>query len=88
MTILLLFFMVFGREACDILTPQPGMEPTLSALKGKVLTTGPPGKSRHHEDLLSFLSEVWQRRGVQSMLSLSPTSVVNTCHPALMREVE
>ena len=28
-----------------ILAPQPGIEPTLPALEGEVLTTGPPGKS-------------------------------------------
>ena len=33
------------RQACEILTPWPGMEPTLSALGDEVWTTGPPGKS-------------------------------------------
>ena len=33
------------HEACGILVPWPGIEPAPSALKGKVLTTGPPGKS-------------------------------------------
>ena len=44
-TILLLFyvFCVLGK-ACGILTPQPGIEPTLPTLEGKVLTTGPSGK--------------------------------------------
>ena len=40
-----LCFIFFSKEACGILAPQPGMEPTPSALGGKVLTTGPPGKS-------------------------------------------
>ena len=31
--------------ACRILVPEPGMETAPSALEGKVLTTGPPGKS-------------------------------------------
>ena len=35
----------FGHEACEILAPQPGIEPVLPAMEGKVLTTGPPGKS-------------------------------------------
>ena len=35
----------FGREACGILVPRSGIEPTPPALKGNVLTTGPPGKS-------------------------------------------
>ena len=38
-------FWYFGHEACGILAPQPGIEPTPPALEGKVLTTGPPGKS-------------------------------------------
>ena len=47
-TVLLLLFVfwVFGPEACGILVPQPGIKPTPSALKSKVLTTEPPGKSR------------------------------------------
>ena len=35
----------FAREACGILVPRPGIEPTAPALEGEVLTTGPPGKS-------------------------------------------
>ena len=31
--------------ACGILGVQPGIEPVSSALPGRVLTTGPPGKS-------------------------------------------
>ena len=38
-------FWVFGPEARGILVPRPGIEPTLPALEGKVLTIGPPGKS-------------------------------------------
>ena len=38
-------FWFFGREACGILAPQPGIEPAPPALQGKVLTTGPSGKS-------------------------------------------
>ena len=38
-------FWFFGPEACGILAPQPGIEPTHPALEGEVLTTGPPGKS-------------------------------------------
>ena len=38
-------FWFFGREACGILAPWPGIEPTPPALEGKVLTTGLPGKS-------------------------------------------
>ena len=52
-TILLLVFFVFffmfwffGCEACGILAPQPGVEPTPPALEGEVLTTGLPGTSQ------------------------------------------
>ena len=34
----------FGCEACGILAPWPGVEPSLSALEGGVLTTRPTGK--------------------------------------------
>ena len=39
------YFGFFGYEACGVLAPQPGTEPAPPALEGKVLTTGPPGKS-------------------------------------------
>ena len=38
-------FWFFGREACGILAPRPGIEPAPPALEGEVSTTGPPGKS-------------------------------------------
>ena len=40
-----MFFVFFGREACGILAPQPGVEHAPPVLEGEVLTTGPPGKS-------------------------------------------
>ena len=47
-TILLLFYVLgfFGRKACGILAPRPGIEPAALAMEGEVLTTGPPGKSQ------------------------------------------
>ena len=42
--LILFFFLFFGREACGILAPWPGIKPAPLALEGKVLTTGPPGK--------------------------------------------
>ena len=36
-------FVFLATEAYAILAPQPGTEPTPSALEGEVLTTGPPG---------------------------------------------
>ena len=44
-------FWFSGCEACEILEPQPGIEPTHPALEGEISTAGPPGKS-----LLSKLS--------------------------------
>ena len=38
-------FWFFGSKACGILAPQPGIELVPSALKGDILTIGPPGKS-------------------------------------------
>ena len=42
-----LCFVFFGRETCEVLAPQPGIEPAPPTLEGEVLTTGPPGKSLH-----------------------------------------
>ena len=45
-TILLLMFMLFvDPEACGILVLRSGTESVTLALKGGVLTTGPPGES-------------------------------------------
>ena len=41
-----LSFSVFGQVACRILVPRPGIEPEMLKWKCRVLTTGPPGKSR------------------------------------------
>ena len=48
-------FWVFGLEACGILAPRPGIEPSPPALEGEVLTTGPPGKSLYWVSLVVFL---------------------------------
>ena len=44
---MLLFYVLFclGHESCGILSPRAGTELSPSALEGKVLPTGPPGKS-------------------------------------------
>ena len=39
-------FWFFGREACGIRVPQPGIEPAPPVWEVEVLTTGPPGKSQ------------------------------------------
>ena len=47
-TVLLLFCFVlvfFCHKACEILAPQPGMEPAPPAVEDKDLATGLPGKS-------------------------------------------
>ena len=41
--LLLLYILIF--LAYEILTPQPGIEPSVPALEGEVLTTGLPEKS-------------------------------------------
>ena len=38
-------FLFFGQEIFGILALQTGIEPTLPALEGEVLTTGSPGES-------------------------------------------
>ena len=38
-------FWLFGHEAYGILAPQPGLELAPPLLEGRVLTSGPPGKS-------------------------------------------
>ena len=38
-------FLIFGREACEILALQTGLEPASPVLGGEVLTTGPLEKS-------------------------------------------
>ena len=38
-------FLVFGPEAFGLVASPPGMEHIPPALEGKVLTSGPPGKS-------------------------------------------
>ena len=48
-------FWVFGLEACGILAPRPGIEPSPPALEGEVLTTVPPGKSLYWVSLVVFL---------------------------------
>ena len=47
-------FWFFGHEACGILAPGPGIEPTSPALEGEVLTTGLPGKSPQCLFFLTF----------------------------------
>ena len=51
----------FGHEACGILAPRPGIEPTVPALGGEVLTTGLLGESLYtfflEQELQTFFCE-------------------------------
>ena len=62
-------FWFFGCKECGILAPQPGIEPTPSALESQVLTTGPPGKSLflHHFGPTSTLVSVIPASGTITM---------------------
>ena len=42
---LIMALRLHSSEACGILVPHPGIQPTSPALEGRFLTTGPPGKS-------------------------------------------
>ena len=55
-------FWFFGQEACGILAPRPGIESTLPALEGDVITTGPPRKSQCHFFWLSFSLENFKKQ--------------------------
>ena len=46
-TVLLLFYvLVLGPPGITVLAPKPGMESAPPVLEGKILTTGPTGKSQ------------------------------------------
>ena len=42
------FFFFFDQEASGILAPRLGIKPTVRALEGKVLATGPSGSPLHY----------------------------------------
>ena len=50
---LFIVFVLSHHRAFGVLVPQPGIEPTLLALKGRVLTTGLPGRSWYWTVLFS-----------------------------------
>ena len=56
-------FWFVGCKACEILAPQPRIEPTPLALEGKVLTTGSPGKSQSRVILKELRPESPALRG-------------------------
>ena len=46
------FLHFWGHEVCGILVPWPGFELALTALEGKALTNGLPGKSAKYRHFL------------------------------------
>ena len=46
--IMVFFFFFFCQEASGILAPRLGIKPTVPALEGKVLATGPSGSPLHY----------------------------------------
>ena len=62
--------------ACEVLVPQPRIKPTSPALKGRFLTTGPPGKFLglpiFKEDIISRqgILKGWWSKGVSWSLAL------------------
>ena len=59
-----LYFVFFGQEACGVL-PQPGIKPTPPALEGKVLTTGPPGKSHMGSLIAACIQDLIPWAGIE-----------------------
>ena len=73
--LLLLYVFCFGHEACGILALRPGIKPTPPALKGEVLTTGPPGKSLEYCVLnKACLQEKRVNQGLLDLEGKFPTS--------------
>ena len=48
--VLIFLFFFFGCQACGILALWPGNELAPPALRGEVLTIGPPGKSQKSQN--------------------------------------
>ena len=75
-------FWFFGHEACGIFAPQPGIEPALIALEGKVLTTGPSGKclfyilSNEMNILVECISQCFHAKPGQSLEVSTPVGLV------------
>ena len=72
-----------GAMARRILVPHPGIKPVSSALQGRFLTTGPPGKSQAHPFSLSLcrlgkesveLSQLKGLRKIGAAFFVSPSS--------------
>lgn len=65
---------------CEILAPQPGSEPALPALEGKVLTIWTPRKSRYPIFQVGILGLIefsdWPKVAPANTVSLRQTSPV------------
>ena len=69
-TIVMCFmFCFFVHEACEILVPQPGIQPAPPAFEGEVSTTGQSGKPQMHSIIICMFGgrqtkprqEVWPK---------------------------
>ena len=69
-------FWFFGHEACGILAPRPGIEPAPPALEGKVLTTGPPGKSLIFLFIQNIYHQITSCYGLNCVCPTSPNTNV------------
>ena len=73
-------FVFFGHEACESSAPRPGIEPRPPALEGRVLTTGPPGKSLTHS---FYLPGPWWLFSLQSLSSRLVLGLATLDQPGL-----
>ena len=81
----LFFFFQFLSTACGTLIPLPGIEPTVPALEGRVLTTGPPGESK----AFPFLNrKIWVLTDWPSLPHQMPVALIplNPWLPARTRQ--
>ena len=71
-------FWLLACEACGILAPQPGTEPTIPALEGKVITTGPPGKSLDQLDFELRTPDLKKQRQEEAFLVVAAAASVQS----------
>ena len=72
-----MFFQFLALRHVRFLAPQPGIEPAPVALKGKVLTTGPAGKSElpgksHSCNILESQKKCPKAQDEQNIKRLNP----------------
>ena len=71
-------FWLLACKACGILAPQPGTEPTIPALEGKVLTTGPPGKTLDQLDFELRTPDLKKQRQEEAFLVVAAAASVQS----------